>query len=140
MGTSFNISAYTDDVFWETTLVEGKVIVENGKKKIEIKPSEQYSIDNRTGVGVLRQVDTYLYTSWVDGKFYFSAYAFEDIVKKLERWYDFTMSYQDEGIRRMRFSGTINKHRPLDEILNFLEKTTNIHFEVVGKSVRVMRL
>jgi transmembrane sensor len=50
------------------------------------------------------------------------------------------MSYQDEGIRRMRFSGTINKHRPLDEILNFLEKTTNIHFEVVGKSVRVMRL
>ena len=138
LGTSFNISAYTDDVFWETTLVEGKVIVENGKKKIEIKPSEQYSIDNRTGV--LRQVDTYLYTSWVDGKFYFSAYAFEDIVKKLERWYDFTMSYQDEGIRRMRFSGTINKHRPLDEILNFLEKTTNIHFEVVGKSVRVMRL
>lgn len=139
LGTSFNISAYADDLFWETTLVEGKVIVENGKKKIEIKPSEQYSIDNRTGVGVLRQVDTYLYTSWVDGKFYFSAYAFEDIVKKLERWYDFTMSYQDEGIRRMRFSGTINKHRPLDEILNFLEKTTNIHFEVVGKSVRVMR-
>lgn len=84
-------------------------------------------------------MDTYLYTSWVDGKFYFSAYAFEDIVKKLERWYDFTMNYQDEGIRRMRFSGTINKHRPLDEILNFLEKTTNIHFEVVGKSVRVMR-
>ena len=85
-------------------------------------------------------MDTELYTSWVDGKFYFSAYAFEDIVRKLERWYDFTMNYQDEEIKRMHFSGTINKHRPLNEVLQFLEKTTDIHFEISGKNITVSKI
>ena len=140
LGTSFNVSAYVDDEFWETTLVEGKVVVENAEEKVEINPSEQYTIDKKTGNGVLKKVDTYLYTSWIDGKFYFSAYAFEDIVKKLERWYDFTMNYQDEGIKSMRFSGAINKHKPLSDILSFLEKTTNICFEVSGKNVSVKKI
>lgn len=140
LGTSFNVSAYVDDEFWETTLVEGKVVVENAEEKVEINPSEQYTIDKKTGNGVLKKVDTYLYTSWIDGKFYFSAYAFEDIVKKLERWYDFTMNYQDEGIKSMRFSGAINKHKSLSDILSFLEKTTNICFEVSGKNVSVKKI
>lgn len=140
LGTSFNISAYANDRYWETTLVEGKVVIENRDEKIEMKPSEQYSVNNKTGRGILKHVDTYLYTSWVDGKFYFNACTFEDIVKKLERWYDFTVSYRDEDIKYMRFSGTINKHRPLYEILNFLERTTDIHFEVIGKDVVVERI
>ncbi len=140
LGTSLNISAYANDRYWETTLVEGRVVVENKGEKIEMKPSNQYSVDNETGQGILKQVNTYLYTSWVDGKFYFNACRFEDIVKKLERWYDFTMSYQDEEIKYMRFSGTVNKHCPLNEILNFLERTTNIHFEIVGKNVVVKRI
>ena len=88
----------------------------------------------------MKSVDPELYTSWIGGKFYFSAYAFEEIVKKLERWYDFTMTYQDEEIRRMHFSGTINKHRPLNEVLHFLERTADIHFEMSGKHVTVRKI
>lgn len=50
------------------------------------------------------------------------------------------MSYQDDEIRKMRFSGTINKHRPLTEVLQFLEKTTDIHFEISGKNVTVSKV
>lgn len=85
-------------------------------------------------------IDPEVYTSWIDGKFYFSAYAFEEIVKKLERWYDFTMTYEDEEIRQMHFSGTINKHRPLNEVLRFLEKTTDIHFDISGKQITVRKM
>lgn len=140
LGTSFNVSAYKEDAVWQTTLVSGKVQVEVDGKKIVMKPAEQYSRDSRMGEGILREVDTELYTSWVDGKFYFSAYTFEDIVRKLERWYDFTMKYQDEEIKQMRFSGTINKHRPLNEVLHFLEKTTDIHFEISGKDITVSKI
>ncbi len=140
LGTSFNISAYKEDVAWQTTLVSGRVQVEADDRMVVMKPTEQYSVDRHTGEGVLKEVDTELYTSWVDGKFYFNAYAFEDIVKKLERWYDFTMNYQDEEIKRMHFSGTINKHRPLNEVLQFLEKTTDIHFEISGKNITVSKI
>ncbi|MBO4958271.1 DUF4974 domain-containing protein [Butyricimonas sp.] len=50
------------------------------------------------------------------------------------------MNYQDEEIKRMHFSGTINKHRPLNEVLQFLEKTTDIHFEISGKNITVSKI
>ena len=140
LGTSFNVSAYKEDIVWQTTLVSGRVQVVADDREVVMKPAEQYSVDRQTGEGVLREVDTELYTSWVDGKFYFNAYAFEDIVRKLERWYDFTMNYQDEEIKQMRFSGTINKHRPLNEVLQFLEKTTDIHFEISEKNITVSKI
>lgn len=135
LGTSFNVSAYEDDDFWETTLVEGKVQVIASEGKVLMKPSQQYVGSNTTGKGILKNVDPELYTSWVDGKFYFKAFTFEEIVKKLERWYDFTMIYEDHTIGKMRFSGTINKHRPVEETLRYLEKTTNIYFRISGKVI-----
>lgn len=135
LGTCFNVSAYADDGSWKTTLVKGAVRVKNGKHSIIMKPSEQYCVDNRSGRTELKTVDSELYTSWIDGKFHFNGYTFEEIVKKLERWYDFNMFYQNNEIRQMRFSGTINKHRPVEEMLRFLEKTTNVRFTGSGKTI-----
>ena len=33
-----------------------------------------------------------------------------------------------------------NKHRPLNEVLQFLEKTTDIHFEISGKNITVSKI
>lgn len=139
LGTRFNVSAYADDREWETTLVEGKVQAGNDGKQVVMQPNQQYRVDYGTGEGRLLEVEPELYTSWVKGEFHFNAYPFEDIVRKLERWYDFTMVYEEEGIRQRRFSGTINKHYPLEKILGFLEKTTDIHFEIKGKQVTVSK-
>ena len=135
LGTTFNVSAYENDWFTETTLIEGKVAVEGGAERVVMKPSEQYILDKRSGVGELKEVETEFYTSWIDGKFYFTSFTFEEIVKKLERWYDFTMIYEKDDIRQMRFSGVINKHRPIEEMLRFLEKTTDVHFRISGKNI-----
>ena len=135
LGTTFNVSAYENDWFTETTLIEGNVAVEGGAERVVMKPSEQYILDKRSGVGELKEVETEFYTSWIDGKFYFTSFTFEEIVKKLERWYDFTMIYEEDDIRQMRFSGVINKHRPIEEMLRFLEKTTDIHFKISGKNI-----
>ena len=135
LGTTFNVSAYENDRFTETTLIEGKVAVEGAAERVVMKPSEQYILDKISGVGELKEVETEFYTSWIDGKFYFTSFTFEEIVKKLERWYDFTMIYEEDDIRQMRFSGVIKKHRPIEEMLRFLEKTTDIHFRISGKNI-----
>lgn len=140
LGTSFNVSTYREDKYWQTTLVEGSVRVSGQGKTVVLKPSEQYSVDRITGRENLVQVDPEMYTSWVEGKFYFKAYTFEEIVRKLERWYDFTMVYQDETVKQMRFTGTINKHRSLTETLRFLEMTTDIRFKAAGKKITVSKI
>lgn len=137
LGTQFNVSAYTNDHFWNTTLVEGSIVI-NGN--ILLQPSQQYVVDLISREGELKTVESEFYTSWIDGKFYFQGFTFEEIVNRLERWYDFKMFYQNEEIKQMRFTGTINKHRPLEEMLKFLEKTTNIKFQIQGKTITAKKI
>ncbi|MEQ2911200.1 FecR family protein [Butyricimonas faecihominis] len=135
LGTSFNVCAYPKDRFWQTTLVEGAVMIARGEKEVLMKPNEQYQINLETGKGELKEVLPELYISWRDGKFYFKAYTFEELVEKLERWYDFTMFCTNESIKTRRFSGVVNKHESLQKMLKFLEMTSDVQFNVKGNVV-----
>ena len=135
LGTAFNVCAYSNDRFWQTTLVEGSVMINQEEKEVLLKPNEQYQIDVRTGKAGLREVLPELYTSWRDGKFYFKAYTFEELVEKLERWYDFKMFYMNEEIKTRRFSGVVNKYQPLEEMFKFLRMTSDVQFNVKGNVV-----
>ena len=57
LGTKFNISSYSDDPNWSTTLVEGKVSVSDNGKLHVLHPSEQYIVDNQTGKAEVKQID-----------------------------------------------------------------------------------
>ena len=59
----------------------------------------------------------------------------EELVERLERWYDFKMFYTNENIKSRRFSGVVNKHQPLQEMLKFLEMTSDVRFHVKGNVV-----
>ena len=73
LGTQFNVRAYPDEKCIQTTLVEGCVQVDNLRGKVAVLlPSEQLVYDALDGNHEVREVDTELYTSWVDGKFYFN--------------------------------------------------------------------
>ena len=135
LGTAFNVCAYSNDRFWQTTLVEGSVMINQEEKEVLLKPNEQYQIDVRTGKAGLREVLPELYTSWRDGKFYFKAYTFEELVEKLERWYEFKMFYMNEEIKTRRFSGVVNKYQPLEEMFKFLQMTSDVQFNVKGNVV-----
>ena len=135
LGTAFNVCAYSNDRFWQTTLVEGSVMINQEEKEVLLKPNEQYQIDVRTGKAGLREVLPELYTSWRAGKFYFKAYTFEELVEQLERGYDFKMFYMNEEIKTRRFSGVVNKYQPLEEMFKFLQMTSDVQFNVKGNVV-----
>lgn len=130
LGTKFNISSYPDDPNWSTTLVEGKVSVSDNGKLHVLHPSEQYIVNNSTGIAEIKRVDVNLYTSWLHGKLYFKDCRMEEITRKLERWYNFTFVYQDEDCKDLKFRGVIDKDRSLKETLSLLEETKVIRFEV----------
>ncbi|MDR0766541.1 MAG: FecR domain-containing protein [Odoribacteraceae bacterium] len=138
-GTRFNVSAYDDDGVWRATLVEGNIRVEENGNEVTLRPAEQYVLDREQGTRRVERVDAALYTSWVDGRFYFKAFAFEELARKLERWYDFRMIYTDESVKGRRFTGLVNKHEPIEHALSLLEMTTDIQFQVVDKTITVKR-
>lgn len=140
LGTSFNVSAYENDACFQSTLVTGKVKISGGKEEVVLLPSEQYTENQLTGKTEVERVDTRLYTSWLEGKIRFKGERLEDIVKKLNRWFDFEIFYANEEVKDMRFRGVINKYDSFDTALKHLEQTTNICFTIQGRTVTVRKI
>lgn len=140
LGTTFDVCAYDDDPYFRSTLVSGKVKVSGGKGEVILQPSEQYAENQETGKVEVKKVDVSLYTSWMDGKIRFKGERLEDIIIKLERWYEFEVFYANEEVKDMRFRGVINQNDPFDVVLKNLEQTTDIQFSIQDKTVIVRKI
>ncbi|HAZ02711.1 MAG: hypothetical protein A2W90_15005 [Bacteroidetes bacterium GWF2_42_66] len=132
LGTSFNVDAYNKNRFIETTLVEGKVVLQNksGAKITEITPGQlaSYDIDNRKIY--LTEVDTRFYSSWKEGKMTFFNQPLEAIVLKLERWYNVKFTFNNEEIKSYRFSGVILKYKPFDQVMQIIKLSSPIDYKI----------
>jgi ferric-dicitrate binding protein FerR (iron transport regulator) len=135
LGTTFNISAYPGESS-RTTLVEGslKVSMQSGASCI-LKPSEQASTTDEAGTLDVRKVDVLQYTSWISGKIYFKDTRLEDMMNKLARWYDVTVSYRSQDIKNIRFGCNVNRYDNISPFLELLEKTGKVRIETEGKNV-----
>lgn len=133
LGTNFNVNAYDDNQFVETTLVEGKVqLLDSANEKIvDLKPGELAKYDRSENKLSLAKVDTRFYSSWKEGKITFYNEELGTIMKKLERWYNVEFTFKNEHIKTERFTGTILKHKPLYQVLEIIKLSSSIDFEII---------
>ena len=87
----------------------------------------------------MAEVDPELYVSWMKGKFRFEDMRLEDIMVTLNRWYDCTVSYSDDALRDLRFTGAAEKDRPASYLLELIEMITEVKFQVNGKNILITR-
>ena len=93
---TFNISAYNDDNFTNTTLVEGKVALQYKdlkKEDLVLKPNENAFFNKQSKKLEIKKVNTYNYTAWIKGRFVFERENLDNIMTKLSRWYDVKVFY-----------------------------------------------
>lgn len=140
LGTSFNVSCYKKEDMISTTLVEGSVSIhtKDGKEQIII-PSEQFTYDKTNHQTTLKSVDTELYTSWIKGIYIFKDTTLDDIIDKLQRWYDITPNYTDESLKNKRFSITIDRQSTLDQILEVISFTSDVKLEKEGTNINIKK-
>ncbi|RKD90832.1 FecR family protein [Mangrovibacterium diazotrophicum] len=119
LGTHFNISAYNDDQFIKTTLVEGSVQVYNQAHSVRIIPGEQASIGNLQSEIKVSQVDVNQVLAWQQGFFEFTNATLPEIVKQISRWYDVDIRVE-EGVLDKRFGGRISNRLSLTRLLDLL--------------------
>ncbi len=132
LGTSFNVTAYQNDAYSKTTLVEGKIVLLNAEDK-EIKtlvPGQLFSFNNNDQRYQVSQVSTNYYTSWKDGYFAFDQEKLESIAAKLERIYAVKITIPEAKVKGYSFTGTIMKNKPLEQILRIIELTAPIKVTV----------
>jgi len=58
--------------------------------------------------------------SWTENRLAFNDNSFEDIAAQLERWYNVSIRFDDEAVKRFRFTATFNK-KTIAQVLDALQ-------------------
>lgn len=138
-GTEFNVSAYPDETGTHTTLVEGKLAVENSGIRREIRPGEQWYYHKESGSVTVRHVDVSLYIAWKDGGLRFNDARLEEIMQTVSRWYGVEISYQSEDLKDLRFGCNFNRHASIEPLLRVFEANGKIRVERDGNRIKIKR-
>jgi len=139
LGTHFNINAYPDQPYAETTLAEGSVkVTDLATKAFKIlKPSEQSRVSKSVIDVKTVNVDEML--AWKNGEFALGSQNFETILRNIERWYNVQFDYTGIPINDITLDGWISRSSELADVLHKIEKGTNIRFKIRGRRIIISR-
>ncbi|NML38164.1 DUF4974 domain-containing protein [Chitinophaga sp. G-6-1-13] len=128
LGTSFNVKAYTDEPYTNTSLVEGSISIEpeNGGKAAVLAPGEQATLEN--SLLRVKKTDPQEGIAWMSDLFYFSNTELSVVLHQLQRWYDVEVDFS--SLPAGRLYGQLPRSTPLPQLLSAIEKTSNIKFKL----------
>ncbi len=151
LGTVFNVRAYPEEKKMATSLIEGKVKLhingEDGKRDYSMNPGDKVEIPNKQVAEQNKKasfkedvVSSRIVTDdvdykkialeneevpellWVKNKLVFNDDPLEDMVKKMERWYNRTIIIENDRLKKESFSGVFEE-RTCEQVLNLLQQT-----------------
>lgn len=130
LGTLFNVSAYQEDENTEITLAKGSVQVEAGSQPALLVPNRQLVLNNKTGKSEIREVDASLYLAWTTGVLQFDALPLEQLMVKLNRWFDVDYEFKSEQLRKVHFTGAFRRYDDISYILEVIGAITEVSFRI----------
>lgn len=139
LGTEFNIKAYKNENFIYSTLVEGRIMLENGPYKADMQPGQQAVIAN----GIAEKVEVYNVNveneiAWRKGNFNFKNKSLIEITKVLSRWYDVDFVIENKNLENINFKGVLGKTQDIETILQIIKNTSNINaYEIKNRIIYI---
>ena len=137
-GTSFNIRAYPDEQLYEATLNSGSIeleIPETGVKeghKMVMKPGEQIRLNTQTGKYEAKKVDAEAFNAWINGKLLFRDAPLDEVMRKLERWYNADIVINSPELKNILITGTFQEEK-LSQAMELLSFATPIKYSISNR-------
>lgn len=121
LGTEFNVKAYPNTSLFEAALLKGSVRISSPdlKNGLLLKPNEMVSIENR----MIRKsiINNNDYFKWKEGLFCFEDESIQDLIKKLELYYDTTIEIQRPALLKYHYSGKFRIQDGIEHVLRVLQ-------------------
>jgi len=137
VGTEFNVSAYTGDLKFSTTLVEGRVKIADRlepSKVMFIDPGAQINYNTKDKTYKAENVKVQDVIAWRDGVLIFNETPFYEVAAKLGRWFNADIQINDQSIVNYRFTGTFTSES-LDQVMDLLTLSTPIAYSVSKRKI-----
>jgi transmembrane sensor len=164
LGTAFNVRCYPDEKKVETSLLRGSIEVtlkDRPTEKIYLKPNEKLTLIDEpivastmknSGRKIAHETvvpepmvaishlsyntrdNSIVETSWLQNKLIFKSETFEEVAKKMEKWYNVSIVFSDQSVKNLHFTGIFEKET-VSEALSAMQITTPFHFSISKKEL-----
>ena len=137
-GTKFNFKNYTEDNFSDVVLVKGSVgLYSSSTKNItRLKPGIKGSY-NKSNFSISQdQINTSIYTSWINGQIVFRNENFESILTKLERIYNVEIINNSNIKPSETFNAKIDiEKESINDVLGYFNKIYKIEYQTFNNKI-----
>ncbi|MFA5330269.1 MAG: FecR domain-containing protein [Prolixibacteraceae bacterium] len=134
LGTKFNVLAYPDNNFVGTTLIEGKVVLEQytenelPKNIGSLVPGEHIDYNVNTGTISITKGNVEKYIAWIDGLLVFDNSSIQEVAERLERIFNVDIVVSPEI---KDFTYTVKfVDESISQILDLITKATPVKYKI----------
>lgn len=166
LGTAFNVKSYPEDKNVETTLYRGSVEVmrheDSAAKAIQLIPNQKLVIAKQaanspeklsegkqpslkpvstndytiTHIDSTKKESERIETAWVYSRLEFRGERFEEVARKLERWYNVKIDFKDEKAKQLPVIG-IFETETVEEAFAALKEAFPINYVINNHEISV---
>jgi ferric-dicitrate binding protein FerR (iron transport regulator) len=163
LGTAFNVKSYPGEKTTEASLIRGKIEVtfkDHAEEKVILKPNQKLVVENEA-VRPLRQIkpatvsqarptivinplshfgpdNLISETAWVENKLVFQDESFLDLARKMERWYGIRISFDNESLDTLHFTGSFEKEN-IQQALKALQLLSDFSFTIHNGEAHIFK-
>jgi len=136
LGTKFNVMAYNDEAAIETTLLEGKVETAYSAGSASLSPGLQSTLEKNDLKFKVSKADIERALAWKNGEFRFNRLDIKGIMRQIARWYDVSIEYRG-NMDNIYLSGVFSRKSEVSQMLDILEATGTVHYQLEGNKIIV---
>lgn len=142
-GTSFNVFAYPDEKAVETVLLSGIVSVQKRTKgifvqseEVMLKPNQKATYSEVAETIDVKNVESEPYRSWTEGTLIFNDTPMDEVIKKLEYFFNVVIVVKDPSVLKYRFSATL-ENNSIEQIMKYLSYSSPIEYVFTKSKITV---
>jgi len=147
LGTAFDVKAYKNDAFTETTLIRGRVEIQlnnNSSQKFVLQPKDKFVLNNLKNEGSMQRLTYYadedpnniIEIAWINNMLTFKNIDFVSLLNQLERRYDVKIICKDENLKKQKFTGQF-KYESISQVLSVLGMVVPFNYERKGQNIYI---
>ncbi len=140
LGTTFNVKSYLNEKTIETTLVLGKVRIEqsdvsgNRIGDVELKPNQRAVFNKESKIINIKEVVAENSGSWKRDRLLFDEESIDNVILQMERWYNVKIHVENRGNLECKLTASI-ENESLDEVLKLIAASYNVRYKISGREV-----
>ncbi|RTE52126.1 DUF4974 domain-containing protein [Arenibacter aquaticus] len=135
LGTKFNVSSYPEEDDVNTVLVEGSVALHqnmsdfNLEGAVFLEPGNKGVWNPNSKETKIEEVDTNLYTSWMEGRLIFRNTPFKVMRKKLERHYNVSIVNRNKILEEKTYNAVFDVES-IEQVFRTLQEIYAIEYVI----------